>query len=434
MTDIAFPIAKLVGSTVLLLGVIAVVRWLGQRKGWDPEVSRKSVHVAIGLYAMLLPVIFQFTWPVVALLGVALLLMLWMRLPSVRTSGLGATIHAVERTSWGDIWLALAIGFVFLRADGQYILYGLPIAIITLSDSAAALTGSAYGRKRFQVEAGVKSWEGVTAFFMVSLIVSMTMLLLLTDASRANVVILAFSIAAFGAVVEAVSWRGLDNLFVPICIHLFLSGYLNASPMALAGIALQFAVAVLAVALIARRIGLSVHASRAFVIAIFLFLGAGGVYGAVVPGIAIIAHLMARRKPAAGFHQDLDFIATLCGVGLIWLFIGETLGVNALNFYNLGMAGIVLGLLLIGCGERMFLALFGIFAVTLGYFALLQYAPSYSVSDARLPWIVLGSLLLVIAVVSLKTEWFNRWRTPRLAALANIVPLGGYLVYLGTRI
>jgi hypothetical protein len=261
----------------------------------------------------------------------------------------------------------------------------------------------------------------------------MTMLLLLTDASRENVVILAFSIAAFGAVVEAVSWRGLDNLFVPICIHLFLAGYLNASPIALAGIALQFAVAVLAVALIARRIGLSVHASRAFVIAIFLFLGAGGVYGAIVPGLAILSHLVARRRPSAGLHQDLDFIATLCGVGLLWLFIGETLGPNALNFYNLGMAGLVLGLLLIGLTKRWFVALCAVIAVTSGYFALLEFAPAYSISVAHLPWIAAVSLPLVIATVWIQPGWFDRWRTPRLAVLANIVPLAGYLVYVGTQ-
>jgi dolichol kinase len=425
------PLVKLACSIALLMGAIAAIRWIGQRHGWGPEVSRKSVHVAIGLYAMLLPVIFQQVWPVVALLIVALGIMVWLRLPGVRTGGLGATIHSVQRSSWGDIWLALAIGFVFLRSEGEYILFGLPMAIITLSDSAAALTGSAYGRARFQVEAGLKSWEGVVAFFMVSVIVALVMLLLLTDAPRVNIVVLAFAIAGFGAIVEAVSWRGLDNLFVPIGIHFFLLGFLFASPWELGAIAAQFLVALVIVALLAHRIGLSRHASRAFMVAIFLFLGVGGVYGAIAPALAIGAHMVARRRPAAGYHRDLDFIATLGAVGLIWFFIGETIGPNALNFYNLGMAGLVLGLLLVGLEQRWWLALAALSAMIFAYFALLEFAPSYTVSGAFLPWIAWASLLLVIGAVKLRLNWFDRWRTSRLAATANIVPLSGYLVYVG---
>ncbi|NBB25660.1 hypothetical protein GVM20_11030 [Porphyrobacter sp. SLTP] len=429
--SIALDLALLAGSVALLMGVIAAVRYAGERFGWHAEVSRKTIHVAIGLYAMALPLLFDTRLPVVVLLLIALALMGWLRLPQVRTSGLGKAIHAVERRSLGDIWLALAIGFVFLQSEGEYIFYALPLAIITLSDTAAALTGSAYGRSRFAVEDGVKSWEGVVAFFMVSVIVAMAMLLLLTDAPRLNVVVLAFAIAAFGAIVEAVSWRGLDNLFVPICLQFFIKGYLFAEPMALALIALQFGVAVIAVAVIARRLALSVHASRAFVIAIFLFLGAGGPYGAVVPMFAIAAHLVARRRPCASPHRDLDFIATLCGAGLIWFFVGETIGPSALSFYNLGMAGMALGLLVVATGGRVAAGAVLTIAVGAGYIALLSLAPGHALHSPYLPLVAAASLLLVTGLVLARTPWFDRWRAPRLGAVANLVPFAAYLATLG---
>lgn len=429
--SIALDLALLAGSVALLMGVIAAVRYAGERFGWHAEVSRKTIHVAIGLYAMALPLLFDTRLPVVVLLLIALALMGWLRLPQVRTSGLGKAIHAVERRSLGDIWLALAIGFVFLQSEGEYIFYALPLAIITLSDTAAALTGSAYGRSRFAVEDGVKSWEGVVAFFMVSVIVAMAMLLLLTDAPRLNVVVLAFAIAAFGAIVEAVSWRGLDNLFVPICLQFFIKGYLFAEPMALALIALQFGVAVIAVAVIARRLALSVHASRAFVIAIFLFLGAGGPYGAVVPMFAIAAHLVARRRPCASPHRDLDFIATLCGAGLIWFFVGETIGPSALSFYNLGMAGMALGLLVVATGGRVAAGAVLTLAVGAGYIALLSLAPGHALHSPYLPLVAAASLLLVTGLVLARTPWFDRWRAPRLGAVANLVPFAAYLATLG---
>jgi phytol kinase len=429
--SIALSLALLAGSVALLMGVIAAVRYAGERFGWHAEVSRKTIHVAIGLYAMALPLMFDAAWPVVALLLIALALMGWLRLPQVRTSGLGKAIHAVERRSLGDIWLALAIGFVFLQSGGEYIYYALPLAIITLSDTAAALTGSAYGRSRFTVEDGVKSWEGVVAFFMVSVIVAMTMLLLLTDAPRVNVVVLALAIAAFGAIVEAVSWRGLDNLFVPICLQFFIKGYLFAAPMELALIGLQFGVAVIAVALIARRLALSVHASRAFVIAIFLFLGAGGPYGAAVPMLAMGAHLLARRRPCASPHSDLDFIATLCGAALIWYFVGETIGASALNFYNLGMAGMALGLLLVATHGRIVAGVALAALAVAGYVGLLGLAPGHALQSVHLPLAAGVSLLLVTALVLARTAWFDRWRAPRLGAAANLVPFAAYFATLG---
>ena len=60
--------------------------------------------------------------------------------------------------------------------------------------------------------------------------------------------------------------------------------------------------------------------------------------------LALLVWLIARRRPCASPHRDLDFIATLCGAGLIWFFVGETIGPSALSFYNLGMAGMALGL------------------------------------------------------------------------------------------
>lgn len=427
------PLLLLAASVALLMGLIVAVRFAGTRFGWLPEVSRKSVHVAIGLYAMLLPLLFDRAWPVVTLLLIALALMAWLRLPSVRTAGLGATIHAVERRSAGDIWLALAIGFVFLRSGGEYIYYGLPLAIITLSDTAAALTGSSYGRLRFAVEDGVKSWEGVVAFFMVSVIVATIMLLLLTDAPRLNVVLLALAIAGFGATVEAVSWRGLDNLFVPVCIHFFLKGLLLAAPVTLVTVTASFLAVTVAVALVARHIGLSVHASRAFVIAIFLFLGVGGPYGAIAPAAAVGAHLLARRRRCASGHRDLDFIATLCAVGLIWFFVGESLGPSALSLFTLGVMAMTLGLLLVAIGPKPVAAFGAMLAIGLAYLALLELAPGYALWVRHLPLLAAFTLGVVLLGVVARRSWFDRWRAPRLAVLANFVPLSAYFLQAGLR-
>ena len=421
-------LALLIASVAALMGAIALVRGLGARYRWNAEVNRKAVHIAIGLYAIFLPLLFDAAWPVILLILIALVLMAALRMPASRATGLGAAIHSVERRSYGDIWLALAIGFVFLHAGDSYILYALPIAVIALSDAAAALLGSSYGRARFVIEDGVKSWEGVVVFFAVTMIIAMVMLLLLTDIPRLNVIVLALAVAAFAATVEAVSWRGLDNLFVPIGTHLFLIGYLYADPWSLAGLAVAFFAAVLAVVLLTPRLGLSDHASRSYVIATFLFLGVAGFYGTLLPMLIMAAHLVARsRAPCRSAHADLDFIATLCATGLIWYFIGETVGPSAINLYNLALAGVLLGYLLIIADVRTLLLVpfaAGIFGL---YLLLVRFGPERAEWVRHLAPLAAASLAVVALTLASRADWFGRWRAPRIATVASLVPLGAYL-------
>jgi len=418
----------LVASVGALLGAIACVKRLGTRLEWHPEVSRKAVHVAIGLYAIALPLLFRDRWPVVALILASLALMMWMRSPACRTTGLGATIHAVERRSYGDVWLALAIGFVFIRSEGVYILYALPMAVITLSDAAAALTGTAYGRRRFAIEDGVKSWEGVIAFFAVTMIIAMTMLLFFSEVPRTNVFFLALTVAAFAATVEAVSWRGLDNLFVPIGTHLFLAGWLDAAPMDLMALAAAFFAAIAVIAFLVRRTGIGAHASRAIVIAAFLFLAAAGVYGAILPGAVLVAHLFAKRnRPCRSRHGDLDVVATLAATGLIWFFIGETTGPSAIVLYNLTIAGMLLGYLSKAValpGSRPLLA-GGVLAL---YLVMTILGPTHGLWVRGLPMIATASIAAVLLALASRPEWFDRWRGPRLALVSCAVPLTTYLL------
>ena len=180
--------------------LMLLVRWLGQRFGWNPEVSRKLVHVGTGGLALTFPLLFSNPLPVLVLLAIAIPLMFAIRIGLL--GGLGAALHGVQRQSYGEVYLALAIAITFLRAEEQPVLYVLPILVITLSDTAAALIGTAYGRARFKVEGGAKSMEGVVVFFVVTWLASLIVLVLMTDAAPLNLVLISMLIAAFCALVE----------------------------------------------------------------------------------------------------------------------------------------------------------------------------------------------------------------------------------------
>ena len=61
---------------------------------------------------------------------------------------------------------------------------------------------------------------------MTAWLLSLIVFLLLTDIGRGEAVLLAFITAVFGALLEAASWRGLDNLFIPLGLYFLLANLL----------------------------------------------------------------------------------------------------------------------------------------------------------------------------------------------------------------
>ena len=426
--SVAFDIALVVASALVLLAIMGGVKWLGSRFSWRPELQRKGVHVATGLYATCLPFMFTQLWPVLLLLAMSGTAMLVLRHPRLAKTGIGATLHGVERKSYGELLLAAAIGIVFALSLGKPVLYVLPMAVLTLSDAAAALIGTAYGRHLFAVEAGNKSAEGVAAFFLVTWIVAMVVLLLASDIDRANVVLLSVVIAAFGAIVEADSWRGFDNLFVPVGIHLFLASHLQTAPLELLLLAVGFAVVLLAMLAIARILGLSAHSVRAHTVLVFLICAVTAPHNAILPVIAVLAHLaVGRIRPCQSAYPNLDFLAAVAAAALFWLLVGEVTRVNALNAYNLTFAGAALAFLMLAAGHRLLL----VGAAAVGLAALVFTITGWNAvrTDGQsLPWPWIVASFLPCLLVPLRWPAFlDRYRGPRTLALAMAVPMAAFV-------
>jgi len=411
-------------SVAALLSVMAIVKLLAQHYSWSAELQRKCVHVATGLYALSLPFTFREFWPVAVLTGVAVMVMLVLRLPRFAKTGLSSTLHGVERKSYGELLLTLSVGFLFFFSIDNPVLFVLPIAVLTLSDAAAALVGTRYGQNLFEVEASTKSLEGVAIFFLVTWIVSMVLLLMMTDIGRLNVVLLSLVIAAFGALVEADSWRGFDNLFVPVGIHLFLRSHLETSSLQLLMLTIVFLVLLFAILALAPRLRMSRHAARAYTVLIFLICAVTALHNAILPLTAVVAHIVARWvRPCESPYPDLDLLAVVAGVSLFWLFLGEYAQHNALTVYNLTFAGAALVFLALA-GRRRFVVTGAVAAVL---FAAVLTITSWNPAAAQWsgtlwPWVT-ASFALCLGVATLWPSALDRHRAPRTLALALPVPL-----------
>ncbi len=419
------------GSVAVLLGLMAVVRHLAGLWQIGPEVQRKLVHIGTGLYALVLPWLFPDRWPVYVLVALTLVVMLVLRMPG---SKLGGTLHGVGRHSYGDFLLAISVGLCLFLAQDQLYLYVLPIAVLTLADAAAALAGSTYGRRFFTVEDGQKSIEGSAVFFAVTLMISFVCLLLMTPLGPVNIIVISLMVAAFGTLVEAQSWRGFDNLFLPLGLLIFLSVH-AADPLAdLLLLAAGFALCILAFRLVSRRIGLDDHTARVFVISVFLLFAMTDVQNTVFPILVLAAHVWCRRaSPCTARFPDLDIVAGLALVSFGWLTLGTATGWGAISFYGLTAMAMMLGLCALALAPQPVwvrgggLVALGIAACALRDW-LLGFNPAPSNWNGAMWAVVATSLGIVLAATVLRPQAFANGRALKLTLLALVVPLGAYLL------
>lgn len=331
-----------------LLGSMAVLSRIASSRQWHPEVARKIVHVAASGIALPLPWLFEVDWPVWLLLGLSLVAMLAMRTPLL--SGTGRALHSVDRDSWGDVLLVVSVALLFLLSNNEPILYVLPLLILALGDAAAALTGSAYGRLFYETKDGQKSVEGSTMFFLVSLILAMACLLLLTDLHRVSVIPVALGVAIFATVVEADSWKGFDNLFLPMGAFLFLFnifGDVQAVSLAhLLGPALAIPVTFYA----SRALGMNRQVSRIFAVALFMIVSATNFWNTLLPTLVLVVYaLVARsRKETHDVGQTLDVVTGLALVSFGFLALGPATNQQATDFYQLACGAMVVGYAMFG--------------------------------------------------------------------------------------
>lgn len=422
--SIPINLALVAGSIMLLLGVMAAVKFAARRFAIGPESQRKLIHVATGLYAIALPLIFGEPWPILLLVIVALVVLLALRSPWVAKTGFASPLHGVERRSHGEIYLVLAVGFLAFRSQDNPVAYVLPLLILTLSDATAALVGVRYGRVKLNVEVGAKSIEGTVAFVAVTCLIAMIALLLMTDAPRLSVVLLSLMIAAFGAMVEVNSWEGLDNLFIPVGLHLFLISHLGAPPLQLVLLTVGFLAVAMTVLALASRLGVTQQAAKAATVLVFLVCSVTAPHNAILPVVAILAHLVARRsRPCRSRHPDLDLLGTIAGVSLLWLFVGEYAGATAINMFNLtfGVGAAMLLTLAVGTWSRWVVTV----TVAATFAALLVIAGWNPHAAQWLPvlWPWAAAAMAAGCLLALTApQWFERYRAPRVFALALVVP------------
>ena len=186
---------------------------------WNPEFSRKLVHLVVGTIVSACPFIFKSNIPPILLAGI----FIFINALALKTDKFKG-IHSTDRFSYGTVYFPISFLILALFWWEKPITLILSMLIMTFSDTIAAVIGERTTQPRqFRIWEDIKSVEGCLGMFLSSFMV----IYIGTDLfawlfGAAFFIPLPILIGASGFVgmivtlSEAVSSKGADNFSVPI--------------------------------------------------------------------------------------------------------------------------------------------------------------------------------------------------------------------------
>jgi phytol kinase len=170
----------------------------------NKELSRKFAHILSGVSVAFLPFVMSF--PEIMVLA---LLFLPVMLISKRNN-LFSSIHEVSRTTYGEVYFPVTIFLTaLLFPDIKIFMFG--ILVMSISDGLASVIGQKFGKKKYHVWNGDKSYVGSTTFLISTFVLGIILL-----PGRTYMEIVAIIVCSMIlTLVEAGLAYGFDNLLIP---------------------------------------------------------------------------------------------------------------------------------------------------------------------------------------------------------------------------
>lgn len=184
--------------------------------------TRKYLHVVCGFLLIYYPFVMA-SYGVVALVcGVCCIVLVIARKKKLMPS-----LFNVDYNTDGSLYYTLNVFVMYIIWSfhtESFVMYRIPMAILTFSDAAAAITGRKWPLGKFSVWTDTwKTRSGSMAFFLVSSVVVFILLSPLSYLySTLQIVLVTVVIALVTTIVEAFSPKGTDNITVPVSAAMLL--------------------------------------------------------------------------------------------------------------------------------------------------------------------------------------------------------------------
>jgi uncharacterized protein (TIGR00297 family) len=283
------------------------------------EAKRKLVHIAVGLFALLLR---WLTWPQAAALAAAAFLFNWQVLPRIGGRALWRGPEQERGYARGILLYPLSVlGLVlFFHSDADLYKVAAVWGVMAFGDGMASLLGQAAGGPRLPWNPA-KGWTGFVSFLVFgtlgsSVLMAWTLRLPLASVLSPRILALSLPLAIVCALTESVPTTLDDNLTVPLVGGVWMAlvapvefGALISSPVFVAGLVLGLAVngALAALAFATRSID-AAGAVSAVIIGTAITVGLGLRGLAVMIAFFVVGSAVTklgyRIKAARGIAQE----------------------------------------------------------------------------------------------------------------------------------
>lgn len=269
----------------------------------EVEYTRKLTHLGSGVVVLSMPWVVSTHWSVLALsVGFVAVLVLtkWLGwLPSV---------HAVSRKTSGAQYYPIAVYGTYLLADGRPFFYMVPMMVMALADTGAAVVGRRHAIVRYRVVEDFRSLGGSLTFFGLTFGVVIVGLSLVSHGHLPTVLLVALLTSMVATAVEGISVRGIDNLLVPYATWLVLDRTLGATRDGLGewvlGATLVFALLIMTF----RQARLTTTGFMAAFVAGFLAWGLGGPVWLATFLVPYAGFTASRPVTLSGTEGDLGIV------------------------------------------------------------------------------------------------------------------------------
>jgi len=213
-------------SFIYLVGIILLLAFneLNYRRlKVEGEITRKFAHFTTTLAVVPFPYVFTSHWYIL-ILATFFFAALFITQHAKQLK----SIHDINRKSIGSYLLPLSIYVTFLvsfQMNNKFI-FILPMLILAVCDPMAAILGMNFKKNNRQIQIfGIQTKKtiiGSGAFWVTAFIISIIALYFHRDVFDLKTFWLALIIAIVGMVAELLSWRGSDNLTIPVSVMLVL--------------------------------------------------------------------------------------------------------------------------------------------------------------------------------------------------------------------
>ena len=208
---------------IVFVSLLVFTELIYRRLGFKGEITRKFAHFTATLSTIIFPYIFEDHWYVLAL-AVFFFIILYFSKKGTHLK----SINDISRKSAGSYLLPVAIYLSFLIAYhmGHRFYFILPVLVLAICDPVAGILG--LNIQQFNHKISIFGYQfqkttlGSSSFFISCFLISLIALYYHRMVFDAKTFWLAFSIALIGTLVELISWRGTDNLFIPMSVLLML--------------------------------------------------------------------------------------------------------------------------------------------------------------------------------------------------------------------